>query len=66
MNGLDPETLAFAASDERLRQEGRQQEREAILKELRAVGRVLDRRDEPGSQVVAMLIDWVNTRTEGT
>jgi hypothetical protein len=57
-----------SARDEALREEGRQQglqeERAAVQKELEAVARVLSRRDEPGSSIVAALIDWVQSRNE--
>jgi hypothetical protein len=50
--------------DEALLEEGRQQERAAVQKELEAVARVLSRRDEPGSSIVAALLDWIQSRNE--
>jgi hypothetical protein len=54
--------------DEALREEGRQQglqeERAAVRKEIEAVARVLSRRDEPGSSIVAALLDWIQSRNE--
>jgi hypothetical protein len=46
------------------RQQGRQEERAAVQKELEAVARVLSRRDEPGSSIVAALLDWIQSRNE--
>lgn len=55
---------AQRARDEALREQGRLQERAAMQKELEAVARVLSRRDEPASAIVAALIDWVQSRNE--
>jgi hypothetical protein len=61
------EQNARTARDEALRAEGVLKERAAVRKELEAVARVLTRREELATSIVAALIDWVDSRNgEGT